>query len=137
MPTYTTQAAFEAYVEGWVTDNGAALDRLLARAELDVDRLLGPGSRVDATGLRYDPTKLLPWEAEALSRAVCAQAEWRFARGETDLVTAGSMKRVKGPDFEVEFSDASLAGRGLIGPKVGAELARIPHLRTTTARARA
>jgi hypothetical protein len=40
MATYATQADFELYVEGWVTTDAAALERLLLRAERDVDRLL-------------------------------------------------------------------------------------------------
>lgn len=40
MATYANQADFEGYVEGWVTSDPAALERLLERAEKDIDRIL-------------------------------------------------------------------------------------------------
>jgi hypothetical protein len=40
MATYTTQTAFESYVEGFTLSDAATLERLLQRAEKDVDRLL-------------------------------------------------------------------------------------------------
>lgn len=129
MPTYATQTDFEAYVEGWVTDDADALDRLLERAELDVDRILGPGQRRDDTGLLYDPANLTAAQAASLSRATCAQAEYRFRMGE-EFFSAAQYEDVTGPDF-------STKGRlPYYAPKVREELANA-GLRQMTARARA
>lgn len=141
--TYTTVEDFEAYVEGWVTDDSDALERLLERAERDVDNVLGPiPVRVDS-GLKLDPSALRDFEAAALSRAVCAQAEWRFRRGDDKLngSAPGVIKRVKGPDFETEYatdasSDASKQGTGLYSPRVALELSSINHLRYLAGHAR-
>lgn len=116
MPTYTTQADFEAYVEGWVTDNPAALDRLLERAERDVDSVIGySATRNQTTGLKLNPAELETWRAAALSRAVCAQAEYRNKMGE-DFMVRAQHGAVSGPDF-------STSGRlPYIGPKVLIEL---------------
>lgn len=48
MPTYAQQADFENYVEGWTTTNVAALNRLLQRAENDVDKLFANASLTDS-----------------------------------------------------------------------------------------
>lgn len=134
--TYTSQADFEAYVEGWVTDNPDALARLLQRAERDVDAILGPipRSAVTTTGLKLAPASLRTWEAAALSRAVCAQAEWRFYRGEAELAAGRQTKTEQGPDFKVEYGDAESAASGLYGPKLRVELEPIAHLRRLSAR---
>lgn len=42
MSTYAAQADVEAYIEGWVTDDPIALERLIQRAEREVDRLIFP-----------------------------------------------------------------------------------------------
>lgn len=129
---YATTADFVAYVPGWVTDSEEALEALLERAQRDVDAFLGPIQPRSDTGLKLDPDSLQAWEATALSRAVCAQAEYRLLAGESRLAAGGSIKREKGPDFEREF-DASTGtgapGSSIIGPKVRVELAPIRHLR--------
>lgn len=121
MPTYTDAAAFEAYVEGWVTDNPQALDRLLERAERDVDRMLGAWWPDETTGLKITVADLQTWQAAALSRAVCAQAEYRFKMGE-DYFVRGQHQEVIGPDFQAKgklprFSPKAmeeLQGAGLV-----------------------
>lgn len=40
MATYTTQTDFQNYAEGWTTVDPDALERLLKRAERDIDRIL-------------------------------------------------------------------------------------------------
>jgi len=134
--TYTSAADFEAYVEGWVTDNPDALARLLQRAERDVDAILGPVPRrqLSTTGLKLDPTVLRDWEARALSRAVCAQAEWRFYRGEAELAAGRQTKIEQGPDFKVEYADGDTKASGLYAPKLRVELEPIAHLRRLSAR---
>lgn len=133
--TYTSNSDFEAYVPGWVTDSPTALTALLERAERDVDAFLGPLPTRSATGLKLDPTALQDWEAAALSRAVCAQAEYRLLTGEAKLAGGGIVKREKGPDFEREFDTSTgtgSPGSSLIAPKVRVELAPIRHLRRLT-----
>lgn len=127
---YTTRSDFEGYVPGWTTDNGTALDALLERAQRDVDAYLGPLQPSYETGLKLDPSTLRDWEADALSRAVCAQARYRLAFDEDRLVVGRSVKSEEGPDFKVEYSDSGAAATGsLIGPQVAVELAPIRHLR--------
>lgn len=132
MATYATQADFEAYVEGWVTDDPAALERLLERAERDVDLIFGPIAQRTDTGLKLDPSSLLAWEAKALSNAVCAQAQWRFEHpGDLDTPAA---QNVSGPDFSVTYVDRPAGATNRYSPRVALELAPIRHLRSLTAR---
>lgn len=140
MPAYATQAEFEAYAEayidGWPGDP-AALDRLLERASRDVDALLGPRYPItDGTfeGFKLDPSALRDWEAKALSRATCAQAEYRATLGEEEFAKFGTGGTVSGPDFSVSGPTSSAGGRPRVGPKVRDELSIINHLRVTTAR---
>ncbi len=142
MATYATQADHEAYVEGWVTDDPAALERILQRAERDIDRVLGPIRPREDTGLKLDPaTDLTAAQAEALARAVCAQAMHRMTtRGEgAGGQIEGAKKRVKGPDFEVEYELATpIAGGSMrLSEVVAEELYPLRHLRPTSTRARA
>lgn len=139
MPAYATREQFEAYVEGWSTTNPAALDRLLERASRDVDALLGarvPYATGAFAGFKIDPGLLLEWERDALARATCAQAEYRFTVGEEDMASGQGAGRVSGPDFSVEVPAAGAGGRRRFGPKVATELDSITHLRILTARVR-
>jgi hypothetical protein len=141
MATYATQADFEAYVEGWETDNPAALERWLLRAERDINDLLGAYAPYD-NGLKFDPvTDLEPWERDQLARAVSAQAYWLISGGGAVVPTdTQTLKRVKGPDFEKEYFEASQLAAQLgrrYGPRVRAELSPIAHLRIASARATA
>lgn len=117
MPTYATRSDFEAYVEGWVTDDPAALDRLLERAERDIDGILA--TRGDRTaGLKIDAAaelaagSLEEWQTDALSRATCAQAEYRLAMGE-EFFTQAQHSRVRGPDFTTEGRLPTIAPKAL------------------------
>lgn len=118
MAAYATNAEYEAYVEGWVTDNAAVLTRLLERATRDVDRALGAYAMQTTgtyAGLKVDPATLEAYEKQALSRATCAQAEYRFQMGEEFFVRAQGVEE-KGPDFTIK-------GRlPYLGPKAKAEL---------------
>jgi len=126
MPTYATAADVSAFIEGLVIDDDAAFDRLIERAERDVDSVLTPTALLD-TGLRYDPTTLTTGEQAALARAVAAQVEYRLEMGEEFFVRA-QYDYVGGPDF-------SFRGQlEYIGPKVRRELAGTALLdRVTTA----
>lgn len=135
---YTSNAAFEAYVPGWVTDSSAALTKLLIRAQRDIDAILGPIPRSQTTGLKLDPSTLRDWEAEALSNAVCAQAEFRLAVGEDTLAAGRATSQEQGPDFKVMYSDAAAKGAPAprYGQKVSIELEPIRHLRRLSAMVR-
>jgi len=54
MAEYAVEADFEDYIEGWVTDDSAALERYLVRASRDIDRLVG-GWPYLASGYKFDP----------------------------------------------------------------------------------
>lgn len=138
MATYANIANFEAYVEGWTTTDPAALERILERAERDVDRVLGPLRRRDDTGLKLDPLELTEPHRDALARAVSAQAYHRIKRlGEGTGGATPAKKRVKGPDFETEYADGPpVVGNGRLAPEVADELEPLDFLRPSGARAR-
>lgn len=149
MSSYATVPEFEAYVEGWVTDDEAALERLLERATRDVDDVIGPlyPRRVNPfRGLKLDPASDLDDAGrEALSRATCAQALHRFlflepAQAAAAANPAGAVKAIKGPDFEVTYADGASPVTGAGGhysPRLRDELAPLSYLRRRGARATA
>lgn len=116
---YAQQADVEAYIEGWVTDDANALARLIRRCELDVDTLLlSFGAPYSTSGLKYSLSDLTMTQAAGLTRAVCAQVEYRFTKGEAFFIE-GQWEKWAGPDF-------SASGKlPYIGPKVTMELSRL------------
>lgn len=119
MAAYATRAQFEAYVEGWATDDTAALDRLLRRASEDIDEYLGDyvlEEEGDYAGLKLDPTELTYAEARALERATCAQAEYRFEMGEEFFVRP-QFRSTSGPEFSTDGKPP------IVAPKARRELA--------------
>lgn len=132
MADYATVAQLRAYAD-LVGGDDADLEKVLERAEKQIDALLGPWV-AQANGLKLgdpaagNPLDLTPDEIAALADAVCAQAEYRVAMGEPFFVQA-QLESVSGPDFSTRGK------RPYIGPKVRAELDRIAHLRITTATA--
>lgn len=97
---YATNADVEAWIEGWVTDDSAALTRLIARCEADVDLALGPRVAPAApSGRAYDPADLAPLQADALRDATCAQVEYRVEMGE-EFFRRPRYEAVTGPDFQ-------------------------------------
>jgi hypothetical protein len=123
LPTYATPDDLEDYSEAFVVDNEDAANRLMYRAQQQVDQLLvGRVGAIQATGLRYDPDALEPWVAQALKNAVCAQAEYRLAMGE-DFLIRDQRQQEQTPDM-------TLIGKvGRIAPKVYEELAGTGLLR--------
>jgi len=130
MATYATVGDLRAYT----VDSGvglppvdaagdAQLDRLLVRAERDVDRQLGFYIIDAATGLKFSPAALTVFpmaQRDALRRATCAQAEFRLAQGEDVegmMIGADDGVAAVGP---VSFSRFPVPR---IGPKVAEELA--------------
>lgn len=102
-PAYATPEDFERYVEGWKTEDKAALERTLHRASKDVDRQVGFGWSTESNGLKFgepedNPKKLPDRQLEALRDATCAQAEYRIEKGE-DWFVHGQYKSTSGPDF--------------------------------------
>jgi hypothetical protein len=127
MATYATTADFESYVEGWVTDDSAALERVLQRAEEDIDDVVA-GSYL-TTGRKLDPTATGFGAARVkyLKRATCAQAEYRIIQGE-GFFSQAQFDSVSGPDFSTSGK------RRYLGPKARRELQR-GQLMATTGRA--
>lgn len=128
MTAYATTAEFESYVEGWVTDDEDALERLLDRASEDIDSIVGPYPIIesgDYAGRKLDPTTLVYSQGRALERATCAQAEYRFEMGEA-FFTRPQYDSSSGP----EFSASSVLSH--VGPKVYREFAGSGLLRNQT-----
>lgn len=134
MSTYATLTDLRAYAPVAADPgalNDAAAQRVLDHAERDVDAQLAvpAGTARQPSGLKYDPATLEAWKRAALSRAVCAQAEYRLVMGEEFFIKA-QHENVRGPDF-------STSGRlPEIGPKVDRELAGTGLQRPSSASAR-
>lgn len=136
-PLYATQADFEAYVPGWVTDDALVLARYLELAERDVEGLFSllPIITTGAyTGHRFDTASLTVWELRALKNAICAQADYLIRTADEG---SPSIKRIKGPDFEIERELNSAGRRSRFSPDLPAELIPLERFRARTARARA
>jgi hypothetical protein len=119
--TYTAPELVEAVGPGYATpdelraelevDVGAladpAAERLIRTAERLVDRLVGPrrAYNSDATGRKLDVTALTAGQARAVRDATVLLAGVVHANPAAFTPAAG--KRVKGPDFEVEYGDAA------------------------------
>ncbi|MGI8511399.1 MAG: hypothetical protein ACR2NH_02095 [Solirubrobacteraceae bacterium] len=113
---YATVADLQSYIEGGTTLDAAALERVLERAERDVDNLLGDYDRDPDTDRKLAPDTLPAHQQRALRRATCAQAEYRIAMGEQFFIE-DQFQFVAGPDFQRR-------GRlGYVGQRVLGELA--------------
>lgn len=139
-PVYATQTDFEDAIEGWETTDEDALNRLLARAERDIDAVF-PLLPIITTGTyagrRFDPTRLRPYQARALAEATCLQAYHRHRTAPAGAEPVRRVKREKGPDFEQEFADSETAGTGRYHPELDLALAPLNVYRARGARARA
>jgi hypothetical protein len=145
MAVYATVSDFVDYVDGYVAPAPPEpLERILVRAQRDVDRVLGPFTRRTDTGLKLDPaTDLNVHERAALARAVCAQARYRMRLGLEELaLPAPVVVEEQGPDFRVKYATSSsasaaapTAGTGLLSPEVKLELEPLEWLRPRGARA--
>jgi hypothetical protein len=117
---YATTKDFEDYVEGWETEDAGTLERVLERASRDVDRYVGAAWPVESNGMRFgdlgeNPKKLTADQIESLTRATCAQAEYRIEKGE-DWFVHDQYKSANGPDF------ATVGKLSRYGPKMRDEL---------------
>jgi len=120
----------------------ASVVALLARAERDVDRVLGPLPARADTGLKLDPaTDLTVPQRAALARAVSEQALWLLRGAIMDPTPERAVKKVTGPDFSTEYDTAPVANGATVdrhlAPGVGRELAPLAWLRPFGARAHA
>lgn len=137
---YATQADFEAYVPGWVTDDAVSLAKYLEAAERDVEALFPFLPYITTgtyTGHRFDLAGFTALEVASLKRAVCAQAEYLIATGD-EVAIGAAPTRVKGPDFEVDYATTVAAGTGRVrySAKLPRELAPLRRFRTPYARVR-
>lgn len=120
MSAYASVEDFENYVEGWETDDQAALERILERASRDVDRFVGAQYRMQDNGYRFgdltvNPQALTQGQIDAVKRSTCAQAEYRITKGEEWFVE-DQYEAVSGPDF------ATKGKLPRFGPKAREEL---------------
>src|SRR5687767_4694750 len=89
MATYASAEELSDYLsdsDSIDASEGASAERLLLRAEEDVDLVIGPIPRDETTGRKIDPADLSDAQTAALSRATCAQAQWLLAMDEGDLI---------------------------------------------------
>ena len=88
MPVYATAADLRDYAQDsgvMIPADDAEAERLLVRAELDVDLIAGPWP-ILSTGRKFDPPTLPVTAREALRRSTCAQSVFRIAQGEDELI---------------------------------------------------
>lgn len=125
MATYATTADLAALIEGFTVDDSAAAERLLERAEREIDRVLGPWPLLDATGLKMDPSTLSALDADVLRRATVAQAEYELTMGYDFFVRPQYAKTVA--------NGVSIDGKApRVGPKALTELLRFTQRRPGT-----
>jgi hypothetical protein len=80
-PHYASEADVVAYIEGFVVDDSAALNRCILRAERMIDQNLPPVEELTSLGLKYDVEDLTTSERTALTNATCAQVEYLLYLG--------------------------------------------------------
>lgn len=124
MPTYATAADCESYIEGLTIDDAAAFDRLIERAEKDVDSALGVYTTRD-DGLKIAPLELATGDRATLRDATCAQVEYRLSMGE-DFFVKAQYAETQGPEFKTK------GALPRVGPKTWQELEGSNLLRLTT-----
>ena len=125
MPTYATRADCTTYIEGLTINDATAFDRLIERAERDVDSAVGAYPLDETTGMKFTPGTMTARDKSDLRDAVCAQVEYRLEMGE-EFFIRHQYKNVKGPEFETEGQLPK------IGPKTWMELTSSNLLQLTT-----
>jgi hypothetical protein len=124
MPTYATRADCLDYTEGLTVGDTVAFDRLIERAEKDVDSVLGEYAVDEVTGRKFAPADLTTAQANALRDATCAQVEYRVEMGER-FFTRAQYSETSGPDFTKKGKlpyyapklVMELRGSGLVAPR--------------------
>lgn len=123
-PSYATRAELEAYAFNVSTLDNAAKDALVAAASRDIDTLAITRPAED-DGSRFVVADLTDGQAAALSRATCAQAEYRQEMG-PGFFARPQFAQVTGPDFSTQGTLPH------IGPKVWRELAGTGLIKLST-----
>ena len=125
MGTYATQDDVEDYIEGWTTEDPDALERLIERAESDLDAHVFVLAARRAGAPKMIPAEHDLEDQDALRDACCAQVEYRHEMGEEHFVRAQR--------DSVTRTGYSAEGRlPIIGPKVWRELRGSSLVRLTT-----
>jgi hypothetical protein len=107
--TYTSLADLDSYYDSVGRDlvlpgDTTYVTRLLETCERDVDRelrLLTGTTRNATTGLKIDPADLTAWQANRLSRAVCAQYLYRTQQT-PEFFSRPQYDETRGPDFSTK-----------------------------------
>lgn len=101
---YVTRAYFTddcIYTAGFQVSSTAELDRVLERAERDVDDFVGPWSMDSTTGRKLTNAGLDANRLGLVKDAVCVQALWRIQVGEDEFINS-QYDSVSGPDFSTQ-----------------------------------
>ncbi len=101
---YVTRSYFTdtcIYTAGFQVSSGTELDRVLERAERDIDDYAGPWSVDSATGRKLSSAGLTADELTLVKDAVCCQALWRVQAGPDEFVQP-QYDSVSGPDFSTQ-----------------------------------
>lgn len=115
MPTYATQAQCLQEIEGLTVNDADAFDRVIERAERDIDRAVGVYSVDEITGRKFDPSTMVAVKRDGLMRATAAQVEYRIAMGDRFFIRP-QYESTSGPDYSVQGKLQRL------GPKATEEL---------------
>lgn len=111
---YATVADLRGYSLSPLTDDDSYLEKILERAERDVDRNAGYWN-VLTNGRKFDPVSMEARKRQALARATCAQAEYRLQMGEAFFIEA--------VPASVSGDDTNYTGRPpRFGPKAREEM---------------
>ena len=122
---YATVAQFKAYSTLYKDLQDAEITALLVGATRDIDATVGATNERLDDGRRFDPSTLTTADAGVLSRATCAQAEYRKEMGERFFIRPQHAE-VSGPDYGTKGKLQR------IGPRVWDELAGSGVLRLST-----
>lgn len=127
---YATVADFKAFstLHGSLQDE--EIVNLLKNATMDIDATVGSTMDILEDGRKFDPSTMTTVDARVLSRATCAQAEYRKEMGERFFIR-GQYSSVSGPDYNTQGKLPR------VGPKVWDIISGTNILRLTTQWARA
>lgn len=98
--TYTTVTAVRSYAPELSMQDDDSIKNTIRKAERDVDGYAGFGGAPNVdTGLRFDPVSDLDVTTrDALSRATCAQTQYRFYMGDAFFVDEVQYIEVRGDE---------------------------------------
>lgn len=130
MPTYATAAEVRTYTDVASLDalGDSEIEKLIDKAERDLDGAVGVYPVNEDTGLKFDPLTLTAGDARSVMLATCAQVEYRHVMGAEFFIRA-QHENVDGPEFK------TVGKLPYIGPEVWKELEQggILHLTTSWA----